>query len=222
MSYKRQSLKNASFCLLASLAAGAVFVVGAQAAPAWKIGGASLVGLELILSKSFLVQLGIPGVTTIHWSSAETHKTLHSTSLGDGILELIKGLVKGAEGACSVVEPATIKYKDKLVEHAGVVYDVYEPLEGTAFTNIKVTGAECPVKTPAGGEPLTGSFASVVPSPEAVSQPLKPVSSATQKLLNEKLELKLGMFYGKQSASLEGTALESLIGKNVGNVWGAN
>jgi hypothetical protein len=186
----------------------------AQAAPEWTIAGKKITTLEKVLSVKHLILIKVPGVgVELHWTIGHEEKTIHPGGTGDGSMTLSKAVLEG-KIPCTVSEPTTIKFKDKLVEHSGAIYDIYE-LEKVV---IKFSGAECPFPKE---NSFAGPFASLVPSTEAATMPVKEVSEETRKLLNSALGLKLGLLWRAFSAVLESESLLELSGENKGKVWGA-
>jgi len=113
------------------------------------------------------------------------------------------------------MEPIVANFKDELVAHGGVTYDVFRPSSGTVFTKHIIIGAECAVVTKATGEGVWGSTATVV-GPEAVEQTIQEVNVATLALLQAGFS-----FFGTNPVFLGESALLALNGKNVGKTWGA-
>jgi hypothetical protein len=197
-----------------AVVAFALSSAAAQAAPEWTIAGKKITTLEKVLTVKHLVLIKVPVIgIELHWTVGHEEKTIHPGGIGDGTMTLSKAVLE-EKVPCTVSEPTTIKFKDKLVEHAGAIYDIYE-LEKVV---IKLSGPECVYPKE---NSFVGTFASLVPSVEATTMPVKEVSEATQKLLNSALGLKLGLLWRTFSAVLESESLLELSGENKGKAWGA-
>lgn len=222
----RQAPRLKRLCLLL-LVASAVIATGASTAHAateWKVGGKTFAELG-ISEASVLASAGESFVLTIPWYATEISCTTFSIESGklltagasSGTLMLSGCSLKGppfVAETCKLIEPISLKVKDKLITHSERAYDLFEAAEaGKAFGNVQFKeGTECPL--PLSNE-LKGGFVAETQSGQRVKQ-LFTFSSTLEKLFtSDKLT------FGTHTMELKGKATLDLGSPNEGKEWSA-
>lgn len=222
---QRACFKRVCICLIV---ASALLCVGASAAHAeaeWKIGGKTFAELG-IKEASVLASASESFVFAIPWYATEISCTTFAMESGklltagasSGTLTLSGCSLKGppfVAETCKLIEPSSLKIKDKLITHNERAYDLFEAAEaGKALGNVQFKeGTECPL--PLSNE-LKGSFVAETESGQRVKQPFT-FSSAVEKLFtSDKLT------FGTHPMELKGKATLDLGSPNEGKEWSAD
>jgi len=210
--------------------------VAAQAVtPEWKILGNTLVGTRSInahAATQFLLESKVGKTATsliIHCSTFNIDDGLiygsefsvgkKGTSLGTLLFTDCTTLLnKVLAPVCKPVEPISAKVKNLLILHNSDTYILFEPEEGTTFTNIAFGTGECSVPT----TPITGSLVSECLTAAGVHEDcdlekVEHLISTAPAALFESDKLN----FGANPATLTGTASLKIIGTDEGCTWSA-
>jgi len=233
---RKHGLKVLGLCLLGALSMMAFSAAAAQAVtPEWKILGTTLVGTRSISASAktqFLLESKVGKTATaitIHCSTLKIDDGLiygsefaagkKGTSLGTLLFTGCTTLLNGALSVvCKPVEPIEAKVKNLLILHNSDTYILFEPHEGTKFTEIGFGTGECSVPT----TPITGSVVSECLTAAAVHEDcdlekVEHLISTAPAALFESDKLS----FGANPATLTGTASLKIIGTDEGCTWSA-
>jgi hypothetical protein len=218
------------------LAALAFAAATAQALPEYYVENTLLAGTAKYGGEGGIFRLLIPGLSltfkcTSENDNGEIKNPAGSAGISEGEMNFTGCDVEKMEGgkekeiaSCEVL-PFTIKIRDRLITHAGEVYDLILPLiegESEELGTIKLKGEECTLKS---SYQITGSTAALYPGGGPQEVKALTFSRAIDELictstLGTKLNL-CNLFAGGSRAYIDGVTNQALLEGFLNKKWEA-